>query len=150
VLGGEISLRRAIQDGPVESLSLLTAGPTPENPADWLASSRMSTLLQTLRDQYDLILIDLPPVLAVPDATILAERLDGLVFVVGMHRATPEGARLALQHLEATHGHVLGMALTGLTVTPDRPLDDAPGPDPDDVTPTPTAPLLGLPAPGTG
>jgi capsular exopolysaccharide synthesis family protein len=144
VLAGDCSLSRALERGPVDTLSLLFAGPTPDSPADQLASPRMGALLSALRDLYDLVLIDLPSVLAAPDASILASRTDGLVLVVGMGLATPESARLAVEHLEASHGQLLGMLLNGLSI---EPILDEHDPTPTDPSDAPPAVLVRVPKP---
>jgi len=66
----------------VPSLYLINSGPIPPNPAELLGSDRMSKLLALLKDQFDFVLIDTPPILTVTDAQILGKLVDGLVLVV--------------------------------------------------------------------
>src|SRR5207253_85654 len=77
VMIGDAALDPALQPVPgVERLFLLPSGPVPPNPAELLASSRCNDVLATLKSQYDIVLIDSPPVLPVTDAAVLATRSD--------------------------------------------------------------------------
>lgn len=110
-LNGQADLAQAIQRGPLDTLDVLTGGTLREAPADLLASPAMTRLLGDLRTRYDVILLDLPPALTAAGAGILAGRVDGLVFVMGLDHVTPEAARMAVQRLVASGGRVLGMLL---------------------------------------
>ncbi len=80
--GSQIMLDDIIKDGEVKNLSIITAGSSPANPAELLASHKMKQLVESLRDQYDFILIDTPPILVCSDSRILAETADGMILVV--------------------------------------------------------------------
>jgi polysaccharide biosynthesis transport protein len=84
VLIGQARVRDVIQRTVDPNLLAITAGRTPPNPSELLASERMKTLLANLsHGPFDWIIIDTPPVLAVTDAVILAPIVSGLTFVIG-------------------------------------------------------------------
>lgn len=81
VLAGKLALEDVIHREVVQGLDFIGTGTIPPNPAELMLNERMVKLLEGLSDRYDLLMIDTPPVLAVADAAILAERC-GTVFLV--------------------------------------------------------------------
>ncbi|GLC93587.1 tyrosine-protein kinase involved in EPS biosynthesis [Cupriavidus sp. TA19] len=81
VLAGKLTLEEVIHRDVVQGLDFIGTGTIPPNPAELMLNERMVKLLEGLSDRYDLLMIDTPPVLAVADAAILAERC-GTVFLV--------------------------------------------------------------------
>jgi len=75
----------------VPGLSLMPAGPTPPYPAELLSSDHMATLLNVWKSEYDLIILDSPPVLPVTDSVILSSLVDS-VLLVARHQKTPISA----------------------------------------------------------
>ena len=86
VISGEAEYVDAIQRSCVPNLSFLPCGPIPASPAELLTSPRFAELLQLFRDQYDYVLLDSPPVLAVTDAAVVAHHVDGVLLVVRTSR----------------------------------------------------------------
>ena len=106
-LSGRAALEAVVTRTSVPKLFLMPSGPIPPNPSDLLSSHRMRDLLKTVAEQYDLVLLDSPPVLAASDATTLAPVVDGILLVVGS--GVPElSLRRAKDQLEAVHGRILG------------------------------------------
>jgi len=70
-----------------ERLYVLTSGPVPPNPAEILASKSFGNMIADLQDNFDLVMIDAPSILAVGDAAAMARRVDGLVFLIDLTRA---------------------------------------------------------------
>jgi succinoglycan biosynthesis transport protein ExoP len=93
------------------NLWVLPAGRVPPNPAELLGSSRFRQFLVSLRDHFDWIVIDTPPVMAVTDASVLAHAVSGVVFVVGAEMVSRQTAATALEQLALAHGKVLGGVL---------------------------------------
>lgn len=91
-----------------EGLYLLTSGPIPPNPADLLASNRMKTLIEEMEETFDLVIFDMPPLLPVTDAQIMAGKMDGVVFVVRMNKVTKEDVAKSKDILEMADANVLG------------------------------------------
>ena len=81
VLLNEIEWRNAVRQSAVERLSVLTAGLCPENPAELLSTKDTGSLLKEMRSEYDFIILDSPPLLAVSDPNILAPDVDGVAIV---------------------------------------------------------------------
>lgn len=75
----------------LETLDVVTSGPVPPNPAELLASSRMTNLIAELREHYDMVIFDVPPFLMVADAQVLMSKMDGVAVVVS-GRQTAKGA----------------------------------------------------------
>lgn len=100
-----------VNDIGVPNLGVITCGPKPPNPAEILGSSRMKNLLQELRNDYDYVLIDTPPVLAVTDAAILSAICDGTVLVLGSGEAVIDGAVKAKEILESVKANIIGVVL---------------------------------------
>lgn len=94
-----------------ENLKVLTSGHIPPNPAELLASTRMQKLLQSMKQEADMIILDVPPVLPVADPAIIARQVDGVLFVVNTGRTRREAASKAKAALERAGGRVLGVVL---------------------------------------
>lgn len=112
LLTGAHSLEEALcQLEALPNLWVLPAGPHPPNPAELLSSPSMEELLQRLRQQFDHLVLDSPPLLMVTDATILSTIVDGVVLVVE-NGVTPRGA-LTRAHriLGSAGGKILGVVL---------------------------------------
>lgn len=95
----------------VENLYVLPAGALPPNPNELLASRRMGELLDTLAGMADVLLLDSPPVLAVADALVLAERADGVLLVLEAGQTDRRAATAAAEQLRRTGCRLLGTVL---------------------------------------
>lgn len=95
----------------VENLRVLTTGQLPPNPSELLGSRSMSDLLAVLQNEYDVVVIDSPPVLAVTDAAILSRASDGVLLVVDCGQTKRESAVRAKEALEKAGGRFLGIVL---------------------------------------
>jgi capsular exopolysaccharide synthesis family protein len=111
VLTKQINWQSAIHSSDVNNLSLLTSGPIPPNPAELLGSSHMKELLEELYTQFDVVLFDTPPILAVTDAQIMANLCDGSVLVTHSGQTPIEAAQKSKELLEAAKGKLLGVVL---------------------------------------
>lgn len=96
VLSGEVDLAAALSVTQVENLSVLSSGPFPPNPSELLMREDLSNLIKTLDKDFDLIIIDAPPVLAVTDPVVLG-RAAGAVIAVTRFGQTPPGEVLAMK-----------------------------------------------------
>ncbi|MBE3109595.1 MAG: polysaccharide biosynthesis tyrosine autokinase [Acidobacteria bacterium] len=94
-----------------ENLAVVTSGPLPPNPSELLASRRLDSVLESLRAQADIIIIDSPPTLAVADASILASKVDGTMVVVDSSRTRAQALRRTKEALEKSKTHILGAVL---------------------------------------
>ncbi|MEW5987144.1 MAG: CpsD/CapB family tyrosine-protein kinase [Chloroflexota bacterium] len=101
-----------LQKTPVDNLWLLTSGPKPPNPADLLGSRQVDRLIATLKEQADMILFDVPPVIAVTDAAVLGAKVDGVLLVVNAGKTRRDHAQRAKELLEKAKVRIVGVALT--------------------------------------
>jgi len=112
VLIGQARVRDVIQRTVDPNLLAITAGKTPPNPSELLASERMKTLLANLsHGPFDWIILDTPPVLAVTDAVILAPNVSGVTFVVGAEMTRRRLAERALETITSSHPKVCALVL---------------------------------------
>jgi capsular exopolysaccharide synthesis family protein len=93
------------------SLSVIPAGPRPPNPAELLSSNAMGKLVTELRQRFDHIIIDSPPVLLVTDSTILSNLVDGVVLVAESGGTTRHALARAHRIIESAGGRILGTTL---------------------------------------
>ncbi|MGD0900439.1 MAG: polysaccharide biosynthesis tyrosine autokinase [Thermoguttaceae bacterium] len=111
VIEREMEIPDAVQPGGVENLSVITTGGRPSNPAEILTSSRFKDFLDAVREVYDFVIIDTPPVLAVTDACAVAPRVDGVILVLRLTKSSRHTAAHAAEALTS-----LGVKLVGVVV----------------------------------
>ncbi|MGI6519042.1 MAG: CpsD/CapB family tyrosine-protein kinase [Bacillota bacterium] len=105
---------QSLKDGPVEGLTVVTAGTIPPNPSELLHSDRMQDFLEKMKSRADLIILDAPPVLAVTDALVLAARADGVLFVISLLGSDKHAEKRALETLRGVNAKVLGAVVRGI------------------------------------
>jgi capsular exopolysaccharide synthesis family protein len=112
LLVGQARVREAVQRTTEPNLFVITAGRTPPNPSELLASERMTHFVANLVDgPFDWVVIDTPPVLAVTDAVIIAQKVAGVVFVVGSEMTRRVHAERALETLQTGRARGIGVVL---------------------------------------
>lgn len=111
VLVGSVSWSDAVLTHEETGLDFLAAGPVPPNPAELLQSNAMHDLLDELRQKYDVVLIDAPPLLPVTDAALLAAAADGAILVVRHGKSTRDQVAHAVERLEAVDAELTGLVL---------------------------------------
>lgn len=99
----------------VPNLSLLASGPIPPNPSELLGSPRFRAVLQELKQQADVVLVDTPPALAVADPALVAARADGVIVVVEAGAARVQSLVRAKEVLQRSSARVLGVVLNKLS-----------------------------------
>ncbi|MGM0883303.1 MAG: CpsD/CapB family tyrosine-protein kinase [Bacillota bacterium] len=114
VISKQCSLEEAIQMTDVPNMDVITSGAIPPNPAEMMASKSMTAVIEQLREMYDIILIDTPPLLAVTDAQIVATKSDGVILVVDQGNVKREIANKAVQNLENVKARILGVVLNNV------------------------------------
>ena len=93
------------------NLKILTAGPRPANPADFLGSPEMRTMFEDLSERFDHIIVDSPPASSFADASIISTLVDGVVIVAHTQRSPRGVVRRAKERLEAVGASVFGVVL---------------------------------------
>src|SRR5690625_1936621 len=114
ILVNEMKLEEVAYSTSVDNLDVITSGPIPPNPSELLGSKRMKHFIQEANRVYDLVIIDTPPVLAVTDAQVLANLVDGSLLVVRSGQTEYETAGKAKEALERSTSKLLGTALNDL------------------------------------
>lgn len=109
----EIMLHQVIQTSGIDNLFLMTSGPKPPNPSELLDSRRMKELIQELKQQYDLVIFDMPPVVAVTDAQIVSSKADGTILVVRENVSKRDSLLKAKSLLELVDANILGVVYNG-------------------------------------
>jgi polysaccharide biosynthesis transport protein len=114
VLEGEIHAKEAIIETEVPGLFFMPCGPKPSNPAELLTSNRLGEVFDILREQFDLIIIDTPPMLAVTDPSAVAARVDGVILTIRIKKNVKLSADRSKGVLDAVHANVLGVVVNGV------------------------------------
>jgi tyrosine-protein kinase Etk/Wzc len=115
-LVGDAKISVAVHKTDVAGLCVLTAGRVPPNAAELLGSRRFKELLNSIREQFDWVVIDSPPVMAVTDANILANLADSVVFVVGADMTSHHIARRAVDQLTRASAVFAGAVLNRVQI----------------------------------
>ncbi|MFW7363538.1 CpsD/CapB family tyrosine-protein kinase [Vagococcus fluvialis] len=108
-----MSLGEVIQPSDVRNLDLITSGPISPNPSELLASSRMRKVLHILKQEYDFIIFDVPPVGTVTDAQLIASQVDGALLVVREDQTEKSGLERAVKLLDQVDANIIGAIYTG-------------------------------------
>ena len=98
----------------IPNLYILTSGPLPPNPAELLGSQKMKKILEQLKDEYDVVVIDSPPVIPVTDAALLASIVDGVVLVLSQGQTRIDVAQKAVEQLKNVGARILGTVLNNV------------------------------------
>lgn len=113
-------LGSVIQNSGIENLFILTSGPKPPNPSELLGSTRMEEIIREARGLYDIIIFDMPPVVAVTDAQILSSRCDGTLLVIREDVTRKDSVLKAKELLEISKANVLGVIYNGSKKSQDK------------------------------
>ncbi len=109
--GGDLASVQ-LEASKVQGLTIMPAGPKPPSSAELLSVDRLNQLLEGLRDRFEYIIVDGPPVLGMADAPILGAALEGAVFVIEAERTPVRAIQHALERLRLVNAHVLGAIVT--------------------------------------
>jgi len=115
ILTGDITFEKAKHVSGIPGLDLITAGTTPPNPSELLGSEEMRQLLLTQRENYDYVLIDAPPVLAVTDAPVLTTMSDIVILIMEAGRVPVKAAQHMREMLANVQAPVAGFVLNDKT-----------------------------------
>lgn len=118
LLEGEATPEEAIVQAQGSSLEVLPVRSLPPNPSELLASSRMNELFEQLVQSYDRVILDVPAILGIPDAKIITDLCDGMIFVVKANSTPTEEVTAALEVVDRRR--VLGLVLNGEVRGADR------------------------------
>ena len=114
VLEQRLSLDDVIKETDVDNVNVITAGSSTERPAELLQSPLFDDLLDELKQRYDVVLVDLPPALAVSDPAVVMPRLDGGVLVVRVARARRDEVLNTIRRITSSGGEFVGCMLNAV------------------------------------
>ncbi len=106
----------AIQSSGIENLDLLLCHGIPKNPSELLGSERMQDLIERLKGKYEVVVIDSPVVISVPDAVILAARAEAVILVHRPGAADRDMVRHAREKLEEVKANILGLVMNNVNL----------------------------------
>ncbi len=114
VVDGQVEPLSAVQSSAIDNLSVMACGPRPHNPSELLTSPRFEELIGLLREHFDFVLIDTPPLLAVTDPSVVAARVDGVLLTLRIRKNGRPNAVRARNILEDLDTNVLGVVVNGV------------------------------------
>lgn len=117
LLIGESKQSEVIQKTWEENLDVITLGVRPPNPSELLESVKMRNFLEALKETYEYIILDTPPVIMVTDALILAQFSDGCILVVAAGETHKEAIKKSKKLITNVNGHILGVVLNKLDLS---------------------------------
>ena len=115
----DLSIATVVQPTRIPNLFVLTSGPSAPNPAELVGSKRMRQLLEHATTDFDLLVCDTPPIVAVADAVSLAAQCDGVIFVVKTGAVQQQVIKRTMAQIEAVKGRILGVVLNSYDVRRD-------------------------------
>lgn len=108
ILSSTQNVMNAIQTTSINNLSVLTSGPIPPNPSELLGSVRTDQVVSELKQNYDIIIFDMPPVVDATDAQIMASKVDGTLLVIRDSVTNKESIAQAIELLNLVNANILG------------------------------------------
>ncbi|MGQ9476815.1 MAG: polysaccharide biosynthesis tyrosine autokinase [Actinomycetota bacterium] len=117
VLAGTAGVEEAVTQAGNSNLYFMTCGMKPPNPAEMVSSQAMRDLLGRLREEYDYVIVDSPPVLSVSDPVAMAPMMEGIILVASHGIAEREAAQRTVELLSKVNARILGLVINNLEAT---------------------------------
>ena len=114
ILTNKVDPSEALFHIDMENLAFIAAGNVAENPAELLGSDKMRQFLADMKTQFDLVLIDTPPIISVTDSGIVGTLVDGILMVIQAGRTQRGILQRAVELLEQSHSKLIGHVLTNI------------------------------------
>ena len=111
---GHLGVDRVLNTPGLDNLNVLTSGSIPSNPAEFLNLEKVPHIIQEMREEFDIVLFDTPPILPVADAVLLSSKVDGVVLVYQVGRIGRDTLRRAKSLLDHAQAKVVGVVLTNV------------------------------------
>jgi capsular exopolysaccharide synthesis family protein len=115
-LTANVELKDLIKPTQVPNLFLINAGPIPPKPMELLASEKMANLIGILKQLFDYVLYDTPPILPLSDATELGSKLDGMILVIWGEKTSREALKQAKEKLDLLKIKTLGVVINNINI----------------------------------
>jgi len=124
ILLGELPMDIVMLTPGMDNLHLLPSGSNPLNPAELLSSRAMKNLMDELRDSFDIVIIDTPPIIPVTDSAILAEHTDGIVLVYEVGKVGRDVLKRAKSHFDNVNADIWGIVMNDVKAEAETTLRD--------------------------
>jgi capsular exopolysaccharide synthesis family protein len=111
-----LELKDLIKSTQVPNLFLINSGPVPPNPAELLGSEKMGNLIEKIKGYFNYILFDSPPILAVSDAMVMGQNIDGVILIVQGEKTSRETLQRAKKKLDMGKIKTLGVIINNLNI----------------------------------
>lgn len=115
ILSGKMSQEEGIRDTKIENLSLITSGPIPPNPTEMVDSQVMRSQIESFQKDFDMILFDSPPIVAVTDAAIISSYTAGVLLVVELGRSRGSSVNRGIDLLDKVKANLLGIVTNNIS-----------------------------------
>lgn len=119
---GELELDKLLKFPGIENFKILTSGKLPPNPIEVLSSDEMSGVIDELKNNFDFVVFDTPPIMSVVDATILAPYVGGCILVYEVGRIVRGALKRTKLQIENANGKVIGLVLNNISITEMKPI----------------------------
>ena len=113
-IGGGMSLDQVVVPSGIPNLDLICSGPIPPNPSELLSSRRVPDLIAAVRDRYDLVIFDTPPIIAVTDAAVLSPHVHGVFLVIKAGQTSKRICMRAKTLFEKVNANLLGAVMNNI------------------------------------
>ncbi len=124
ILLGELPMDIVMLTPGMDNLHVLPSGSNPLNPAELLSSKSMGSLLDELRDAFDIIIIDTPPIIPVTDAAVLAEHTDGVLLIYEVGKVGRDVLKRAKSHFDNVSANIWGIVMNDVKAEAETTLRD--------------------------
>lgn len=118
---GLLGVDRIVNTPGIDLLNVMTSGNPPHNPAEFINASKLNEIIREMREDYDMVLFDTPPILPIADAVMMSAKVDGVIFVYQVGRIGRSALKRAKFLIEHAQGKILGVVLTNVRaeITPE-------------------------------
>lgn len=116
----DVDIKDIVHRVDTEGLYVITSGIIPPNPSELLSSNRMNQVIKEFEELFDLIIFDMPPVIAVTDSQIMSSKADGTIFVVNKNGADKEMVAKSKELLEKVNANIIGVVFNRVELKGDN------------------------------
>jgi len=118
---GLMGVDRIVNTPGIDLLNVMTSGTIPHNPAEFINSPKFLEVIHQMREEYDIVLLDTPPILPIADAVMMSSKVDGVILVYQVGRIGRSALKRAKFLVDHAQGKVLGTVLTNVRaeITPE-------------------------------
>lgn len=114
VLTRSVQLNEVIQETKIHNLYAITSGLIPPNPSELVGSKALKNIIEQLREEFDVVLLDTPPILAITDSQLISANTDGVIVVADSGKVKRNDLQAAKERLELVNANILGVVLNNV------------------------------------